>query len=205
MNIKTVALLADGSSDHHVLGPLVTLALDEHSPVPYRLIHADGAERGADLQTRIRSAVNRFPCDLLLIHRDAESAPVTAREQEIDTAAKRAAAPPYVKVIPVRMTEAWLLADEAAIRAAVGNPADTRPLGLPSLRDIENSQAKDVLLRAIRNASGLGARRRRGLLPQQFRHRVAETIESLEPIRRLASFRHFEAALVANVQDWRSV
>jgi hypothetical protein len=40
----------------------------------------------------------------------------------------------HIPVVPVRMTEAWLLADEFAIRSAPGNPNGTQSLDLPDLR-----------------------------------------------------------------------
>jgi hypothetical protein len=35
------------------------------------------------------------------------------------------------RVVPVRMTKAWLTVDEAAIRKAARNPLGTAPLELP--------------------------------------------------------------------------
>ena len=43
----------------------------------------------------------------------------------------------HVLVIPVRMTEAWLLIDELALRRAAGNPNGRNPLDLPALKDLE--------------------------------------------------------------------
>ena len=61
--------------------------------------------------------------DLLFVHRDAESQGAQARFDEIAKAMDVVAdAPRWVGVVPVRMTEAWLILDEGAIRRAVGRP-----------------------------------------------------------------------------------
>jgi Domain of unknown function (DUF4276) len=195
--VLSTTLVADGSSDLHTLTPIVTLLLDQHSPVPFYVSQAEGTGQGHMLEPRIRSALALFPCKLLLVHRDAESSSVAAREREIEEAIRQSQADvPYVCAVPVRMTEAWLLVDETAIRCAAGNPTGTSSLQLPRLQDVESAQAKDALFRALELASGLGARRIRGFQPQKYRHRVAEALTDLEGLRRLPSFVHFETTLV---------
>jgi hypothetical protein len=192
----SVTLVADGTSDLYALTPIVMLLLDEWSPVPYSVSQAGSLGQGHALGPRLRAACELFPCDLLLVHRDAERSTITAREGEVQAAIREAqVAVPHVCVIPVQMTEAWLLTDEAAIRSAVGNPKGAAVLKLPRWQDLESRDAKAVLFQAIELASELGARRIRGLRSQQYRHRVAEALRCLEPLRKLPSFVHFEAAL----------
>ena len=53
-----------------------------------------------------------YPCDLLFVHRDAERESIEQREKEIRESLEKSAmerTPPVVRVIPVRMQEAWLL------------------------------------------------------------------------------------------------
>jgi hypothetical protein len=53
---------------------------------------------------------------------------------------------PVVCVIPVKMTEAWLLIDEKAIREAAGNPKGRQPLNLPKPSKTEElSDPKETL------------------------------------------------------------
>ena len=60
--------------------------------------------------------------DLLFVHRYADrGAPARFGEIANAVAAVRDA-PRWVGVVPVRMTEAWLVLDEEAIRRAVGRP-----------------------------------------------------------------------------------
>jgi len=200
----SATLLADGSSDHAVLLPLLTLLLDEHSSSPFRISSAESLRVGLSLEQRIPAALALYPCDLLFVHRDAEALPGEARKREIDEAVARMGAStgvrvPHVCIVPVRMTEAWLLCDEDALRNAVGNPAGRSALSLPTSARLERIDAKDALFRALEAAAELGARRTRRFLPQQFRHRVAESLSSVASLRALPSFRMFEDELRAQL------
>ena len=69
--------------------------------------------RPRSLSERISRSLELYPCDLLFIHRDAERAPVESRIAEIRESVKekQIAPTPVICVVPVRMTEAWLLID----------------------------------------------------------------------------------------------
>jgi len=104
--------------------------------------------------------------------------------------------PAWVCVIPIRMTEAWLLFDEGAIRRAAGNPSGTAALDLPSLRQCEDlPDPKGVLEVALRQASGHGARRRATLRIALLRRRVADYTADFEPLRELSAFAALERDL----------
>ncbi|MBL8231577.1 MAG: hypothetical protein JNL98_23980 [Bryobacterales bacterium] len=106
-----------------------------------------------------------YPCDALFVHRDAEGFPSSLRREEI-AAAARGIPTLHVPVVPVRMTEAWLLADEQAIRRAAGNPKGKDPLSLPDVHRLEDvPDPKSLLYGLLRQASGLNRRR----LSAQFR------------------------------------
>jgi len=76
-----------------------------------------------NLAEKIRLAAELYPSDLLLVHRDAEGQNPLRRCDEINEAVRLAEISiPFVPVVPVRMTEAWLLFDALAIRFAAGNP-----------------------------------------------------------------------------------
>lgn len=197
MEILTVTLLADGQSDRALL-PIIDFLLDEHCRQPHRVQFAFGLHAGA-LSSRLRSAVQLYPCDLLLVHRDAESAPVEDREREIVEACRSIEPPPhFIKVIPVRMTESWLLIDEAAIYGAVGNPNGQNLISLPPIAQLERlPDPKQLLFSALADAKGVGSNRRRKFKPEQHRNRVSELIEDYSPLRALPSFRHFEDQIIA--------
>lgn len=197
----TATLITDGRSDT-LLVPLLELLFAEHTELPYQVNWAEGLPPlSSGLQPRIEAALDLYPCDLLLVHRDAESEPVPVRQLEIQTSWQRGtaggnAATTLVCVIPVRMTESWLITQEGPIRAAVGNPNGQDALVLPAAKSIEAvADPKAILFDALKVASGLNATRRQRFVPDRYRHRVSELTEDLRPLRKLASFRHLEAQI----------
>jgi hypothetical protein len=200
-------LLTDGSSDR-VLKPISELLLDVHCPTPYAVQHAEQLPSGA-LEDRIPEALRLYPCDVLLVHRDAERQRVEMREEEINGAMRNMTnplpPPHHVCVIPVRMTEAWLLLDEAAIRKAAGNLGGRTPLELPPVERVESVDAKEILTAALRVASELGARRLRTFDVPRARFRVAAFIEDIRSLRAAPSFRHFESQLQSMFSHLTSV
>lgn len=143
------------------------------------------------------SALDPYPCELLFVHRDAESIHPQVRRRGIDEAwTPQTVGQPLVAIIPVRMTEAWLLLDETAIRSASGNPNGTMPLKLPGAARLESLKDPEALLfEALRTASGRAAGRLKAFSPEARRHRVAELTASFEPLRALPSFVRLEAQL----------
>ncbi len=200
--ILNTTLVADGSSDR-VLIPIIGMLLAEHCPMPWRETDfvRDYPPGTTGLADRVRHALLQYPCDILFVHRDAEQkGAVDTREAEIRAAVESLAqtrhiVAPAIAIVPVLMTEAWLLTDEAAIRSAAGNPAGREPLQLPDLRQVETVNAKKVLFDALGRAKNLGQRRSMRLQPQALRHRVAEYLDDLAALRKLASFARFESQL----------
>jgi len=194
----SLTLLADGSSDR-VLLPFIEMLMDQHCPEPFVARFADGLPPHARTTSeRMKAAVSLYPCDLLFVHRDAESMDASTREAEIRQGLNGISPPPaLICVIPVRMTEAWLLTSEAAIRAAVGNPNGSVALNLPPVARIESIDAKEILFRALETAKDLGARRRSKFRPDVYRHRVAELFQETAQLRELPSFRHLETQVSA--------
>ena len=158
-------LRADGPTDC-MLMPIIRWALLKQ--LPAEEIHGQFANpkslpRGSSskLDRSIRAAVDFFPCDVLFIHRDAENELPAKRLEEIKKATEYpdVFSSPFVPVIPVRMSEAWLLIDERAIRRAAGNPNGKIHIALPSIKNLEKLPDPKQELRAIlKSASGLGGR-----------------------------------------------
>jgi hypothetical protein len=152
------------------------------------------------LPQTIEKAVQDFPCDLLFVHRDAEREPPARRRREILEAAQEAGFSAIVCVVPVRMTEAWLLFNETAVRRAAGNPHGTVQLRLPPLNRLEREPDPKVVLRAaLETASEARGRRLRQFqrdLPMLV-HRVAELIEDFSPLQSMEAFRFFYEELQA--------
>lgn len=145
----------------------------------------------------MRRALDDYPCDILFIHRDAEAADPKDREREIRGAsdACRPSAS-VVTIIPVRMTEAWLLFDERAIRVAAGNPRGAVELDLPPPSRLERlSDPKTVLFDVLRRASELPPQRLRRFQPESRRHRIMELVTegNFAPLRQLEAFCRLES------------
>ena len=133
--------------------------------------------------------------DLLFVHRDADSRGAPARFGEIaDAVAAVRDAPRWVGVVPVRMTEAWLILDEDAIRRAVGRPNGRTPLGLPTPSEAERrAHPKDILASALLAASDATGRRRERIQRDfgRLRQRLLTNLPIHGPLTQLTSWLRF--------------
>lgn len=120
------------------------------------------------------------------------------RSREIATAyAEAGLTVPYVDVIPVRMTEAWMLHDQDAIKLAADNPSGKVTLSLPALKRVHLlPDPKAELEKLLINASELSKRRLKKFKARQRMHRLAELIEDFAPLREQASFRRLEQQII---------
>jgi len=193
-------LICDGPSDRALL-PILTWVLREKGGA--NRVQAEWADLRRlpmppqTLRERIVDAVELFPCDLLFVHRDAEKEFPENRYKEIHTALNEAIKwgfqTPAVCVVPVRMTEAWLLFDETAIRVAAGNPNGKNPLSIPDLSVIEQiPDPKRILFEVLRGASGLTGRRLNRLNMAESRIRITELVTDFLPLRNLRAFQRLE-------------
>jgi hypothetical protein len=130
----------------------------------------------------------------LFVHRDADRVGHDSRKEEITRGLDEAEIDvASVCVVPVRMTETWLLIDEYAIRAAAGQPRGRVVLNLPQLRRLEEeAYPKAALHQALRDASELRGRRLRDFPVKQRVRRVAELIGDYGALRGLSAFRALE-------------
>jgi hypothetical protein len=184
-------LVADGTSDA-VLLPVLNWSLRQHGVTSVVAQHADLTRIPRcprSLEARLKAALDLYPCDVLFVHRDAEGQPADLRQLEISEALAWATVR-HVPVVPIRMTEAWLLADERAIRWAAGNPNGTDVLHLPELRRLEDvPDPKTALYDALIAASGLSARRRSRLPVTRRVHLITNYIDDYSRLNALGAFR----------------
>ena len=195
------SLLADGAADAALI-PILEWVVREHTDgVEPRCVWADMRRLPVPPRTlddRILQAIDLYPCQVLFVHRDAESQPPDFRYTEVNEAVgrvrRRGFLLPHVCVVPVRMQEAWLLLDESAIRRASGNPNGGMALALPEPGAIENlADAKAILHELLTLASGLHGRRRK-MFRQRIRpHLVTEHMRDFACLRALPAFNRFEA------------
>ncbi len=195
MRSISYALLADGSSDRAML-----------SVIRWTLQRLDSellqATPGFELRLpkeplaeAIARCSQRHGPDLLFVHRDAERVPLAQRRLEIPTTSGPV---PVVRVVPVRMTEAWLLIDESAIRLASGNPNGCARLALPRVRELERlPDPKKTLHELLLDASEARGRRRAKLRRDLSTavHRVAQLIDDFSQLAKLPAWQAFEREL----------
>jgi hypothetical protein len=215
MNALRFTLVADGPTDAVLLHPLKWLLITSGIARPIECVWADLRQLPKPpmgFENKIAKAIDLYPCDLVFIHRDAEREPRTNRVNEISRAIRLASADlfnnrPYVCVIPVRMSEAWLLFDEMRIRRASGNPSGTAQLDIPPIQRIEElPDPKAILHDLLRKATELPARRLKKFSPEKACYRLAELIDDFSPLRRLPAFLAVEQELSEIVQSagWTS-
>lgn len=198
MSAIRYTLLANGGSDRALL-PLLDWLMRYH--LPQRGVRSQWADLArlasppSNLIEKIRQAADLYPCDLIFIHRDSEGMPRDDRTEEIRSAVQASCISAIaVPVVPVRMTEAWLLFDEAAIRRAAGNPNGHVLLQLPT--NTEGLPDPKATLRSLlTTASELPRRRLKRFPVAQRVHRVAQLIQDYSPLRALPAFNAFEAEL----------
>ncbi len=148
-------------------------------------------EKPHGLGERLVVATRLYPCDILFVHRDAENQNPEARYTEVRVA--NATGLGHVCVVPVRMQEAWLLHNEAALREAADRPSGTNPLDLPGAARWERlPDPKATLYSALRTASAATGRRAKRFKPARAAHRLAELITDWSPLRTLTAFAQLE-------------
>lgn len=199
-------LVADGSSDR-MLKPILEWLLLQYLP-PQVPLDIQVPEWGrlqlarSTLPTKLLAAQHFYPADVYFLHRDAEKEAWDHRANEIARDASRAmrGTSSYIRVIPVRMTEAWLLHNEAAIRLAAENPNGRMPLTLPPLNSLESlSDPKEELFRILREATGLSGRRLQKFREGEHKcpHRLADIQQEdgFLALRKLPAFLKLEAEI----------
>lgn len=209
----TGTLVADGSSDR-LLKPILEWLLGQHLP-PSSAINIQVPDWGRfprpvpTLPAKLLAAKEFFTADVYFIHRDAEKAATwQERSSEIDHDVQRvSAAISYVRIVPVQMTETWLLHNEQAIREAAENPSGRSRLALPPVKKLEAlSDAKLHLLSILREASGLVGRRLKKFEAYERRrlHRLADLQQEqgFAVLRTLSAFQELEREIQNLVASW---
>lgn len=205
-------LIADGSSDKALLH-IVKWSLDDLYPklsnegYLANFSNVKNPPRKSDVSEQVRMAQELYPFDILLYHRDAENQAKDILEQR-----KREVflplgytAKPIVCVIPIKMTETWLLINEDAIKKAAGNRNYRGHLQLPPVRNLEKeTNPKKLLHTLLKESCGLNGRRLDKFNVHKAVHRVAENIQDFSPLRSLSAFRKFEEDLKEAVQIFMS-
>ncbi len=194
------ALLAEGSSDKCLL-PIIRWAIEQIADTEIMdfefLENLQSESKRIEDKLKTAKQLMSEACNLLFIHRDGDNAGYAARSEEIAQAWQLANMPPVIrpiKIIPLRMTEAWLLINEQSIRRAAGKRQGKTSLNLPTYSQLEQlNDPKSVLFDALRAASEKTGRHAINLFTA--RQQVADYIEDFSPLRQLQAFRLFEEEL----------
>jgi hypothetical protein len=195
-------LWTDGTSDAAMLQPILEWCLQEHWPqIEFQSFYLDPGRLppfgDKTITEKIELAVTEFPCEILFYHRDAETQKASDRVAEIQNACQTLTQQ-LIAVVPVRMTEAWLLIDAEAIREAAGNRAGKMNLALPPLSRIESiSDPKDLLHSLLREASGLSGRKLKKFSAYQKAAVLSVYISDWSPLRKLSAFQDLELQIQA--------
>jgi hypothetical protein len=118
--------IAEGTSDGPLAAIVEDMFLDRGMEI--RISTPDMTtlpQTARDLHSRFHAGrvLMGDPIHILIAHRDSDRTSYEIRRAEIQAACDRAQLDSLVvPVVPVRMTEAWLLLDEEAIRKVAGNP-----------------------------------------------------------------------------------
>ena len=214
MRYLGLALFAEGSTDHKFLRPLlrrvtedicasraseqveVSDVLELHSPP--EVLQEGRANRIAAAAREAAGAWN-----LLFIHTDGAGDPFLARHQRTRPASQLIRAElgssggSVVGVVPVRETEAWVMADGEALRQAFGTSLDDGALSIPSHpRLVEHILDPKAALEDAWLAARGGRSGRRRTKAAAFLQGVGERVR-LARLRDVPAFQVFEADLVA--------
>ena len=174
------AFLCEGSSDTGLIAHLETLLVHfgaqeatgmpdtRKGTIPARLRQLRTEETGAGI-------------DMVFIHRDSDGPDREGREREIRRGVEESGFPhPFIPVIPVQETEAWLLLDEQAIRDVVASKGK-QPLRLPKPNAIEGTRKpKEILQKALLAASETSGRRLKKE-KNSFNHHRRVLLQRLDP------------------------
>ena len=210
MHYLGLALYAEGPSDYRFLCPLLLRLCEEAcssatQPVDIGDVLAlgDPIERadGSRADRIAQAAVDAAPAwNVLFVHADADSDAVAAMRDRVLPGLSRLmtsglARAEGVAVVPVRVTEAWTLADGDALRAVFGTILGDDQLGLAAHgRGVEQlTDPKQVLEAAC--AAALPRGRRHRMKVGYFLNALGEEV-SLQRLRDLPSFARLESDLV---------
>lgn len=201
--VFTGLFIAEGSSDMPLSDLVESIFFDKGLSVQIRRPDF-GRLAGVAKDVRARLHAGRElaggAIDFFVVHRDADNAGSEARRSEIFAAADLVdAGARVVPVIPIRMTEAWLLLDEMTIRTVAGNPRGRMPLNLPKLHEAENlADPKEFLSECLLRAAGVAGRRRERVVKRFSQHR-RQLLERLDRNGRVAELSGWKQ-LVADIE-----
>ncbi len=203
-------LVSEGKSDKMLLQPIEWL-LSQHCQGDYSGYWADPSsldDRSRELHIRMREVKKYYPSDIAFVHRDTDTFTINDRAAEIASGVSDSEyETPYVCLIPKRMTEAWFLFDQQAIKQAADKPRSSTRLILPTSNEAQRrADPKALLEKALIDASELSGRKLDQFKSDISKRKmlVSRFINDYSPLRSHASFQLFEQGLsnLIRAQGW---
>lgn len=183
------AIVADGEADR-LLVPIIQWAVHRLDP-HVEILEPEFRKRKGSVAEFLDAY--QTGAMLIFVHRDAESRALEERLREFDTVNR----PDVIPVVPVRMSESWLLFDGSAIAEAAGSA--TAQVPVPDMTQIENTpDPKAHLDRLLLQAAGAPRGRRGKNFKRSIAQRraaVATAISDYSPLENLPAFRSFQSSL----------
>lgn len=151
-----------------------------------------------DVIAASRKGVEDFGMSVLCIHTDADAPTDADRfDNKVNPASAKIkmmsgeVCKIIVPVVPVQMTEAWMLADKDLLKSRIGATESNRELGFDKHPE-QIGDPKKVINDAIRTVQQERSRRHRNNSDiYALYHQIGESV-SLDSLRQLPSFRKFE-------------
>lgn len=187
----TWSVLADGGTDR-MLVPIIQWAIHQLDPT-VEILEPQFRKRrrsiSEDLETYGTGSM------LVFVHRDSENLTLEERLTEFDDITR----PDVVPVVPVQMSEAWILFNGTAIARAAGSSSSE--VAVPSVAELESiPDPKARLDELLVEAAGRPTGRRRKVFRRSIVERrvsVAGYISDYGPLEGVSAFARFQETLAA--------
>lgn len=185
----TWSVVADGGTDR-LLVPIIQWAIHRLDP-DVEILEPEFRKRHGSVVDFLGGYESGVM--LVFVHRDSENLSLQQRLREFEAVTQ----PNVVPVVPVQMSEAWILFDGAAVAKAAGSPASR--VSVPAIAEIEGiSNPKERLDQLLFRAAGSPTGRRGRNFKRSIVDRrvsVAEYVSDYAPLGHLSAFRRFQRSL----------
>lgn len=187
----TYEVIADGGTDR-ALVPIIEWAIHRLDP-QVELLQPIFRKRKSSVSDFLRE--HRSDAMLQFMHRDTETVALAERLAEFESAPRT-----VVPIVPMRMTEAWLLISPEAIARAADRPDAT--VRVPSIAELSSlidpkQTLEDRLFAAAGRPTGRRGKKFSASLVSR-RINVATLIRDYSPLEGVPAFQTFQAALRAS-------
>jgi hypothetical protein len=211
-----IGLLAEGSTDHRFLSSIIQRTFHEIAfsgkiaieVSEVRIIPKIQANNFIDqVRTAAIKGHEEYGLTVLCIHADADGAThQNTFNNKIDPALKALGSLPQdhiehlIPIVPVQMSEAWMLADLPLLLEQIGTNLSPNDLNLNRNPESYHDPKAAISEAIVQARSGMTRRRRSELRIADLYDIMGQTI-SIDALRKLPSFLHFEAKVTAFYQS----